>query len=158
MKAGLEESGKPVSSPELIHRALKKIRPDSPDVTRAAKRVELAKKNLVKITEVEEKNIGLEKESVKTDKSYLCDVHKCRKSSSDTLKKSAKNSPLKSDDVNGKYGGEDEKGEGGRENEVEPGNNRRESLGAISKTQKRWGIMFVTQYTIININRPFFYN
>jgi hypothetical protein len=35
-----------VCSPELLQRALKKIRPDSPDVTRAAKRLERAKKTL----------------------------------------------------------------------------------------------------------------
>jgi len=41
-----------VGSPEvLVQRAaaLKKIRPDSPDVTRAAKRLERAKKTLIKI-------------------------------------------------------------------------------------------------------------
>jgi hypothetical protein len=43
-----------VGSPELLVQraaALKKMRPDSPDVTRAAKRLELAKKTLLKIRE-----------------------------------------------------------------------------------------------------------
>ncbi len=43
-----------VGSPELLVQraaALKKLRPDSPDVTRAAKRLELAKKTLLKIRE-----------------------------------------------------------------------------------------------------------
>jgi len=41
------------ASPELLQRALKKIRPDSPDVTRAAKRLERAKRTLVKIRQKE---------------------------------------------------------------------------------------------------------
>ena len=152
LKAGLEEPGRPVSSPELVHRALKKIRPDSPDVTRAAKRVELAKKNLRKILEVEEK-------CIESEKSYLCEVHKSRKSN-ETLKNSPKGSPINGKCIKeGRVEGEGE-GEGGeeggrpRENELEPGK-RKESLGAISKTQKRWGMMVVTQYTIINSNTPF---
>ena len=151
LKAGLEEPGRPVSSPELVHRALKKIRPDSPDVTRAAKRVELAKKNLRKILEVEEK-------CIESEKSYLCEVHKSRKSN-ETLKNSPKGSPINGKCIKeGRVEGEG--GEGGeevgrpRENELEPGN-RRESLGAICKTQKRWGMMVVTQYTIINSNTTF---
>ena len=157
LKAGLEEPGRPVSSPELVHRALKKIRPDSPDVTRAAKRVELAKKNLRKIHEVEEK-------CIESEKSYLCEVHKSRKSN-ETLKNSPKGSPIngkciKEGRVEGEGGEGGEGGAGGeeggrpRENELEQGN-RRESLGAICKTQKRWGMMIVTQYTIINSNTTF---
>ncbi|XP_023334032.1 uncharacterized protein LOC111705647 [Eurytemora carolleeae] len=134
LKAGLEEPGRPVSSPELVHRALKKIRPDSPDVTRAAKRVELAKKNLRKIHEVEEK-------CIESEKSYLCEVHKSRKSN-ETLKNSPKGSPIngkciKEGRVEGEGGEGGEEGGRPRENELEPGN-RRESLGAICKTQKRY--------------------
>ena len=52
--AQVHQQQAPVSaSPELLQRALKKIRPDSPDVTRAAKRLERAKKTLVKIRQKE---------------------------------------------------------------------------------------------------------
>ena len=52
--AQVQQQQAPVSaSPELLQRALKKIRPDSPDVTRAAKRLERAKKTLVKIRQKE---------------------------------------------------------------------------------------------------------
>lgn len=107
---------------------MKKIRPDSPDVTRAAKKVELAKKNLIKISEAEEKSDYIECDSesiksVKNDKKYLCEVHRCHKNhekSSPTLGTKNKNCD---NELNTCREGE-----------------RRESLGAISKTQKRWGL------------------
>ena len=88
--ASSEDSSKQIdevlksSNPEAISRALKKIRPDSPDVTRAAKRLERAKKNLVNISEnpLDTKSEYLEIEPLnqKSDKNYLCEVHRCRKS------------------------------------------------------------------------------
>lgn len=101
-------------------------------MTRAAKRLERAKKNLLKINEVDEKSEFVEEvdDFPKGKKRYICDVHRCRKdveafarSPNSSLTKIAKC------DSSGKTS--------------EPGNNegeRRESLGAISKTQKRWEI------------------
>ena len=139
------------SSPELLRRALKKIRPDSPDVTRAAKRFERAKKNLVKINEVDEKSEvgGVEELSPPPQaiaqstlssspvKRYICEVHRCRKSEGgSTAKRQSPNcSPtktVKSDEV--KEAISEEQGGACHVGEGQLADQR---LGAISKTPKR---------------------
>ena len=150
------------NNPEHLQR-LKKIRPESPDVTRAAKRVERAKKSgglppaeeqasppadsrsggkegeercsnkpertkedlWKEVTATEPPSESSDHPVVKSDKRFLCEVHRCGGGGRKGGHEKVTRSPTKGKVTK----------EGGKEEETD----RSGSLGAISKTQKRWG-------------------